>query len=345
MALGIKFGWRTAAGIGLAASAMLLSVACASDEDEATATPAAGGGAASTATMAPAPEGLDYESLSGTVSVDGSSTVFPISEAVAEEFSKVARGVRANVAFSGTGGGFEKFCRGEIDISDASRPIKDSEVDACKANGITDIVEIQVAIDALTVMVHPDNDWAACMTVEEANLAFKAGGATNWSDIRAEWPNESIKFYYPGTDSGTFDYFVEAIIDEVEGSDHRGDGTASEDDNILAQGIENDRYALGYFGFAYFLEAGQALKAVAIDGGDGCVDPSFDAALDGSYQPLARPLFIYTRESLLADKPEVLGFVNFYVENMQALVPDVGYVTLPENLHQEQMAKVTPFLP
>jgi len=345
MALGIKFGWRTAAGIGLAASAMLLSVACASDEDEATATAAAGGGAASTATMAPAPEGLDYAALSGTVSIDGSSTVFPISEAVAEEFSKVANGVRANVAFSGTGGGFEKFCRGEIDISDASRPIKDSEVEACKAAGITDIVEIQVGIDALTVMVNPANDWAACMTVEEANLAFKAGGATNWSDIRPEWPNEPIKFYYPGTDSGTFDYFVEAIIDAVEGSDHRGDGTASEDDNILAQGIENDHYAIGYFGFAYYLEAGQALKAVAIDGGDGCVEPSFDAALDGTYQPLARPLFIYTRESLLADKPEVLGFVNFYVENMQALVPDVGYITLPENLYQEQVAKVTPFLP
>lgn len=343
MALGIKFGWRTAAGVALAGGAMLLSVACGGDDETATATPAAGDGAASTATTAPA--GLDYASLSGTVSVDGSSTVFPISEAVAEEFSKVARDVRANVAFSGTGGGFEKFCRGEIDIADASRPIKDSEVEACKAAGITDIVEIQVGIDALTVMVNPQNDWAACMTVQEMNQAFKAGGATNWSDIRPEWPNEPIKFYYPGTDSGTFDYFVEAIIDEVEGSDHRGDGTASEDDNILAQGIENDHYAIGYFGFAYFLEAGQALKAVAIDGGDGCVEPTFDAALDGSYQPLARPLFIYTRESLMADKPEVLGFVNFYVENMQALVPDVGYVTLPENLYQEQVGKVSPFLP
>lgn len=344
MALGIKFGWRTAAGIGLAASAMLLSVACASDEDEATATPAAGGGTA-TATGTAAPAGLDYEALSGTVNIDGSSTVFPISEAVAEEFSKVANGVRANVAFSGTGGGFEKFCRGEIDISDASRPIKDSEVEACKAAGITDIVEIQVGIDALTVMVNPSNDWAACMTVDELNMAFKAGGATQWSDIRAEWPAEDIVFYYPGTDSGTFDYFNEVIIDAVEGSDHRGDGTASEDDNILAQGLENDTNAIGYFGFAYYLEAGQALKAVAIDGGDGCVEPSFDAALDGSYQPLARPLFIYTRESLLTEKPEVLGFVNFYVENMQTLVPDVGYITLPENLYQEQVGKVSPFLP
>ncbi|GMU40743.1 MAG: phosphate ABC transporter substrate-binding protein [Chloroflexota bacterium] len=340
-----KFGWRSAAGVALAAGAMMLTVACGSDSDESTATPAAGGGAGAAATMAPAPEGLDYASLSGTVSVDGSSTVFPISEAVAEEFSKVASGVRANVAFSGTGGGFEKFCRGEIDVADASRPIKDAEVEACKANGITDIVEIQVAIDALTVMVNPNNDWAACMTVEEANLVFKDGGATNWSDVRPEWPNEKIVHYYPGTDSGTFDYFVEAIIDEVEGSNHRGDGTASEDDNILAQGIENDRYAIGYFGFAYYLEAGQLLKAVAIDGGDGCVEPSFEAALDGSYTPLSRPLFIYTSEAILAEKPEVLGFVKFYVDNMQALVPDVGYVTLPEALHQEQAAKVEPFLP
>jgi phosphate transport system substrate-binding protein len=344
MALGIKFGWRTAAGVALAASALLVSTACGSDDSTSTATATATGGAAGTATEA----GLDYAALSGTISVDGSSTVFPISEAVAEEFSKVAKGVRANVAFSGTGGGFEKFCRGEIDVSDASRPIKDSEVEACKAAGITDIVEIQVGIDALTVMVNPANDWAACMTTEEVHNAFKGGGATKWSDIRPEWPNENIKFYYPGTDSGTFDYFVEAIIAGVnkdEKATHRGDGTASEDDNILAQGIENDRYALGYFGFAYYLEAGQKLTAVAIDGGDGCVDPSFDAALDGTYHPLARPLFIYTRESLLAEKPEVLGFVNFYVENMQALVPDVGYITLPEALYQEQVGKVSPFLP
>ncbi|MDP2327787.1 MAG: PstS family phosphate ABC transporter substrate-binding protein [Dehalococcoidia bacterium] len=347
MALGIKFGWRTAAGIGLAASAMLLSVACGSDDSTSTATATATGSGGATATAAPTEAGLDYAALTGTIRIDGSSTVFPISEAVAEEFSKVSK-VRANVGFSGTGGGFEKFCRGETEISDASRPIKDSEREACKANGITDIVEIQVAIDALTVMVNPQNDWAACMTTKEVHDAFKGGGATKWSDIRPEWPNENIKFYYPGTDSGTFDYFVEAIIAGVnkdEKATHRGDGTASEDDNILAQGIENDRYALGYFGFAYYLEAGQKLSAVAIDAGKGCVEPSFDAALDGTYVPLARPLFIYTRESLLAEKPEVLGFVNFYVENMQTLVPDVGYVTLPEALYQAQVAKVAAFLP
>ena len=318
-------------------------VACGEEEDEATSTSTPAATAA--ATEAPM-TGIDYGSLSGQVQVDGSSTVFPIGEAVAEEFSKVASGVRANVAFSGTGGGFEKFCRGETDISNASRPIKDSEVEDCAANGITDIVEIQVAIDALTVMVNPNNDWAACLTVEQAHEIFKDGGVTNWNEIDPSWPNEPIVGYVPGTDSGTFDYFVEAIIEGVsDDAGHRGDFTASEDDNILAQGIENDTYAIGYFGFAYFLEAGDALKAVAIDGGDGCVEPSFDAALDGSYQPLARPLFIYTSAKTLEEKPEVLGFVNFYLENMQELVPEVGYITLPENLYQEQVAKVEPFLP
>ncbi|MPZ97771.1 MAG: phosphate ABC transporter substrate-binding protein PstS family protein [Dehalococcoidia bacterium] len=287
---------------------------------------------------------IDYGSLSGSVRVDGSSTVFPISEAVAEEFSLVSD-VRANVAFSGTGGGFEKFCRGEIEISDASRPIQDDEVAACAANGIEDIVEIQVAIDALTVMVNPGNDFAECLTIDEVNNIFRGDGATNWSQVRDGFPDQPISWYYPGTDSGTFDYFVEAAIEGVdEEATHRGDGTSSEDDNILLQGIANDPNAIGYFGFAYFLAAGDELKAVAVDGGDGCVEPSFDAALDGSYQPLARPIFIYTTETLLAERPEVLGFINFYLENLGELVPEVGYVTMPEDLHQEQVAKIEPFL-
>ncbi|MGE3960962.1 MAG: PstS family phosphate ABC transporter substrate-binding protein [Dehalococcoidia bacterium] len=329
----------------------MLLVACSEDEEpaegegEATATATeASGTAAATATEAMA-EGIDYGSLSGEVQVDGSSTVFPISEAVAEEFSKVSD-VRVNVAFSGTGGGFEKFCRGEIQVSDASRPIRDSEVEACAANGIDGIVEIQVGIDALTVMVNPANDWAACMTVEQLHNVFKDGGVSRWNEIDPSWPDEPITGYVPGTDSGTFDYFVEAIIEGVdENAAHRGDFTSSEDDNILAQGIEADTHAIGYFGFAYFLEAGEALKAVAVDGGEGCVEPSFDAALDGSYQPLSRPLYIYTTEKHLAENPAVLGFVNFYLENMQALVPEVGYVTLPEDLYAEQVGKVEPFLP
>ena len=287
----------------------------------------------------------DLGSLGGSIRIDGSSTVFPISEAVAEEFQKLA-GTRVNVAFSGTGGGFEKFCRGETEISDASRPIEEDEIAACADNDINDIVEIQVAIDALTVMVHPENDFVDCLTLEELNLAFRGDGASQWSDIRAEWPEESIEFYYPGTDSGTFDYFVEAAIEGVdENAAHRGDGTASEDDNVLALGIENDESSIGYFGFAYYQEGGSALKAVEVDGGSGCVAPSLETALDGSYVPLSRPLFIYTTASLLQERPEVLGFVNFYLESSEALVTDVGYVPMPEDLFAEQVAKIEPYLP
>jgi len=322
-------------GAAIAVSALVLT-ACGDDDEE-----DSGNGTPAPTT----PGGIDYGSLGGEIRIDGSSTVFPISEAVAEEFSKVAD-TRVNVAFSGTGGGFEKFCRGETEISDASRPIKDSEVEACTANDIDDVVELQVGIDALTVMVHPDNDFVECLTLEQLNLIFKTGGATNWNEVDPSFPDESISWYYPGTDSGTFDYFVEAAIEGVdETATHRGDGTSSEDDNVLAQGIEGDANAIGYFGFAYFLGAGDRLKAVSIDGGDGCVEPSFDTALDGTYQPLARPLFIYTRESFLQDKPEVLGFVNFYLENTETLVPEVGYVTMPDDLFQEQVAKIEPFLP
>lgn len=324
--------------LGILFAVAALGVVACGDDDEGTTTTTA------TAENGGSTDGIDYGSLGGEIRIDGSSTVFPISEAVAEEFSRIAD-TRVNVAFSGTGGGFEKFCRGETQISDASRPIKDSEVEACGENDIDDIVELQVAIDALTVMVHPDNDFATCMTVDELHSVFATDGATRWSEVRADWPDEEIIKYYPGTDSGTFDYFVEAIIEGVdEEATHTGDGTASEDDNILAQGIENDANAIGYFGFAYFLEAGQALKAVAIDGGNGCVEPSFDAALDGTYAPLSRPLFIYTRESFLAEKPELLGFINFYLENLDVLVPDVGYVTMPEDLTAAQVAKIEPYL-
>ena len=292
--------------------------------------------------QAAAPTEIDYSSLSGEIRIDGSSTVFPIAEAMAEEFGYVSD-VRVNVAFSGTGGGFEKFCRGETQISDASRPIKDSEREACAENGIDDIVEIQVAIDALTVMIHPDNSFAQCMTVAELNQAFRADGAKKWSDIRSEWPDDDIIAYYPGADSGTFDYFNEAIIEEFEGSTHRGDGTPSEDDNILALGIGRDKNAIGYFGFAYFLEAGQSLQAVSVDDGNGCVAPSFEAALMGEYTPLSRPLFIYTRASLLSERPELAGFINFFLESVDAIVPEVGYVTMPADLLAAQFAKVAPY--
>ncbi len=294
--------------------------------------------------------GFDYGSISGEVRVDGSSTVFPISQAVAEEFSKVARDVRANVALSGTGGGFEKFCRKDIQVSDASRPMNQKEKDACAANGILndDIVEIQVAIDALTVVVNPQNTWAKCMTPEQLQLAFKNGGATKWSDLDPSWPSDSIKVYFPGADSGTFDYFKEAIKLRGEASKepaHRSDGVASEDDNVLVQGIEGDKNAIGYFGFAYYEEAGKKLTAVEVDGGKGCVAPTFDAALKGEYVPLSRPLFIYTTKSFLTERQDVLGFVKFYVDNMNALAEEVGYISLPEDLLKAQKDKVEPFLP
>ncbi len=318
---------------GLAAFA-LVTVAC-GDDGEPAATEAA-------ATKAAADEDK-YAGLSGEIRIDGSSTVFPISEAMAEEFGYVSD-VRVNVAFSGTGGGFEKFCRGETEISDASRPIKDKEVSACAENGIDDIVEIQVAIDALTVMIHPDNDFAQCMTVLELNQAFSAGGAKKWNEIRADWPDEDIIAYSPGADSGTFDYFNEAIIEAVEGATHRGDGTPSEDDNILALGIGHDKNAIGYFGFAYFLEAGQTLQAVSVDDGNGCVAPSFEAALSGEYTPLSRPLFIYTRASLLSERPELVGFLQFFLDSVDAIVPEVGYVTMPADLRAEQRAKIAPYV-
>lgn len=339
-----KRAYLLAATVSLVA---LAAVACGGDDDD---DDDNGGGSTPGATATAAQTGLDYAKLSGEVRVDGSSTVFPISQAVAEDFSKVAKNVKANVALSGTGGGFEKFCRKEIQVSDASRPIKDSEKEACAKGGIAadDIVEVQVAIDALTVVVNPQNTWAKCMTPAQLQMAFKNGGATKWSDIDPSWPAENIKFYYPGADSGTFDYFKEAIKLGGEKSSqpaHRSDGTASEDDNVLVKGIEGDKNAIGYFGFAYYEEAGKKLKAVEIDGGKGCVAPSFDAALKGTYTPLSRPLFIYTTKTLLKERQEVLGFVKFYVDNMNTLAKEVGYISLPDDLLKTQQAKVEPYLP
>ncbi|MCC6235997.1 MAG: PstS family phosphate ABC transporter substrate-binding protein [Dehalococcoidia bacterium] len=318
-----SFAWQGAA----VAAAVLLGAACSgtSTEPKTTTDPTSGTKA-------------NLSGLAGELRIDGSSTVFPISEAVAEEFGKAGAKTRVNVAFSGTGGGFEKFCRGEIEVSDASRKINDREKAACANAGINDVLELQVAIDALTVMVNPRNNFVTCLKRDELKTLFSVNGPTTWNQLRPEFPNQPIKFYFPGTDSGTFDYFREAII--TTSGQHRGDGTASEDDNVLAQGIENDPNAIGYFGFAYFLEAGQRLKAVEVDGGNGCVKPSFDNALSGAYVPLSRGLFIYTRESFLKERPEVKGFVQFYLENTNRLSKEVGYISLPDALLQQQTAKV-----
>ncbi|MDT8435856.1 MAG: PstS family phosphate ABC transporter substrate-binding protein [Gemmatimonadota bacterium] len=275
--------------------------------------------------------------LTGMVTIDGSSTVFPISEAMAEEFQIANPGVRVTVGISGTGGGFKKFCAGETDFSDASRSIKESEQELCAENGIEPI-EIPVAWDGLTVVRHPANDWATCMTVDELKRLWQPGSSiTRWNEIRPEWPDLEIELYGPDTDSGTFDYFTEAIVGEEDAS--RPDYTASADDNVLVVGVEGDRGSLGYFGFAYYEESADKLGAVAVDNGDGCVLPARETIETGSYAPLSRPMFIYAKRASL-ERPEVRAFLEFYLENAGVLVPEVGYVPLSAERYQAIEAEV-----
>ncbi|HTG17185.1 MAG TPA: PstS family phosphate ABC transporter substrate-binding protein [Blastocatellia bacterium] len=267
------------------------------------------------------------------VQVDGSSTVFPITEAMAEEFQKAKKGkVKVTVGIAGTGGGFKKFCRGETDISDASRPILKQEMEACKGAGI-EYFELPIAYDALTVIVNPKNDWVKALTVPDLKKMWEPSAqskVTNWNQVRSEWPNAPLKLFGPGADSGTFDYFTEAIVGKAKSS--RGDFTASEDDNVLVQGIANDRNALGYFGFSYYVENQNKLKAVPIDAGKGPVTPSAKTVEDGTYQPLSRPIFIYVSKKSM-DKPEVREFVEFYLKNAPTLVKQVKYVPLPQSVY------------
>jgi phosphate transport system substrate-binding protein len=267
------------------------------------------------------------QSQSRLIQVDGSSTVFPISEAMAEEFIAANPGMQVTVGVSGTGGGFKKFCANELDITGASRPIKASEAEACAAAGV-EYVEVPIAIDALTVVVHPQNTWATSMTVEQLKMLWEPaaeGQITRWNQIDPSWPNTPISLYGPGTDSGTFDYFTEAIVGKS--GDSRTDYTASEDDNILVVGVSRDRGALGYFGMAYYLENQGRLASVAING----VTPTADHVADGTYVPLSRPIFVYVKKSSLESRPEVRAFVEFMLNNATELVPEVGYVPLSES--------------
>jgi phosphate transport system substrate-binding protein len=264
------------------------------------------------------------------IKVDGSSTVYPITEAVAEEFQNAKRGaVRVTVGVSGTGGGFKKFCRGETDISDASRPILKKEMDACTQAGIK-YIEIPVAYDALTVVVNPKNTWAKTMTTAELKKMWEpaaTGQVMTWNQVNPAWPDAPIKLFGPGADSGTFDYFTEAINGKSKAS--RTDFTASEDDNVLVTGVSRDKNALGYFGLAYYVENQKKLNAVAVVNKEGkAVLPSPKAVEDGSYNPLSRPIFIYVNAAS-ADKPEVKEFVEFYLKHSPKLVPEVKYVALP----------------
>lgn len=269
-------------------------------------------------------------SVGGTVRADGSSTVFPITEAVAEEFRNEHPDVRAVIGFSGTGGGFKKLAAGEIDICDASRTIKDEELATCKANGI-EVVELEIAFDGLSVVVNPANDWCDCLTVEQLKAIWQPESAiSKWSDLNPEWPDEKIELFGPGTDSGTFDYFTEAICGESKAS--RADYTPSEDDNMLVTGVEGSKYALGYFGYAYYAENKERLKLVGVDAGDGnCVLPSLETVRSNTYTPLSRPLYIYVNQASLA-KPEIEEFVEYYLTNVGELVTSVGYVPLADEV-------------
>lgn len=269
---------------------------------------------------------------SAIITADGSSTVFPITEAVAEEFQGANPNVRVTVGISGTGGGFRKFCRGETDISDASRPITASEMASCKEAGV-EYVEIPVAFDALSVVINPNNSWAETMTVAQLKTMWEPaaeGKVTMWNQIDPSWPAEAIKLYGPGTDSGTFEYFTEAVNGKAKAS--RADYTASEDDNTLVQGVKQENGAIGYFGMAYYLANQGELKAVKVDNGNGGVLPSKETVIDGTYNPLARPIFIYVKASSL-DKPEVQAFVEFYMQNGARLSEEVGYVRLPDEAY------------
>jgi phosphate transport system substrate-binding protein len=291
----------------------LLATGCGRDDDSES------GGDTTTATG-----GSD---LSGRIEADGSSTVGPFTTAAAERFQNENSGVQVTVGVSGTGGGFERFCRDETDLSNASRPIKDEEATLCDEAGV-EYTEFQVANDALTVVVNPENDWANCLSVEQLNAIWKPGSKVdNWNQVDSNFPDQGLKLFGAGTDSGTFDYFTDVINGEEGAS--RSDYSATEDDNVTVTGVSGDKGALGYFGFSYYEENQGTLKAVEIDGGDGCVAPSVENAQNGSYTPLSRPLFIYAKNEALA-RPEVEAFVRYMIDNATEVAEAAQFVPLTD---------------
>jgi phosphate transport system substrate-binding protein len=293
----------------------LLAAGCGRDNASSTTTSAGGG-----------------SDLSGRIEADGSSTVGPYTTAAAERFQQQNPVVQVTVGVSGTGGGFERFCRGETDISNASRPIKEEEAAACKDNGV-EYVEFQVANDALTVVVNKENDWAKCLTTAQLKKIWGPGSkVNNWNQVEPSFPDVKLSLFGPGTDSGTFDYFTEVINGEAGAS--RSDYNASEDDNTTVTGVAGEKGGLGYFGFSYFEENQDKLNAVEIDGGDGCVAASVESAQDGTYKPLSRPLFIYVKKEALA-RPEVAAFLQYILDNETAIAEASQFVPLTD----EQLAK------
>jgi len=277
------------------------------------------------------PEGPDGRHENAVIRIDGSSTVFPIAEAVAEEFQLSRNSAtRVTVGLSGTGGGFKKLCRGDADVSNASRPILKEEMEACRAADVR-YYELPIAFDAITVAVNPQNDWVDTLTVEDLKKIWEPaaqGAITRWNQVRPEWPDAPLVLFGPGADSGTFDYFTEAVVGKAKAS--RGDYTASEDDNVLVQGVEHNKYALGYFGYAYYVAHKERMRAVGIAmNGSEAVLPALATVIDGSYQPLSRPLFVYVAEAA-AKRPEVREFMEFYLTEGSALAAEEGFVPLPE---------------
>ncbi|WP_372636294.1 PstS family phosphate ABC transporter substrate-binding protein [Cohnella sp.] len=301
--------------------------------------PTDGGKQGSTPPAAQAPA-APAKKLGGTIQVDGSSTVFPLSEAVSEEFGKVHKEVRVPVGVSGTGGGFKRFCAGETAISNASRPIKAEEAQACKDKNI-EYVELAVAFDGLSVIVSKNNTWVDKLSVAELNKIFEPNSkVVNWSDVRAEWPKEKIKIYSPGADSGTFDYFTEAVNKKAQASRNDSQVTFSEDDNVLVNGVAGDKNSIGYFGFAYYEHNASKLKLVPIVNKDGnAVLPAEKTINDGTYNPLSRPLFIYVNKKDLA-REEVKEYVTFYLKNAGKLAKQVGYINLPQKMYDDGLAKL-----
>jgi phosphate transport system substrate-binding protein len=305
--------------LGLTLAVALVAAACGGNDDSGT----TGGGGTQ---------------LSGTINIDGSSTVAPLSEAAAELFQEQNSGVRVTVGTSGTGGGFEKFCAGETDISDASRAIEADETKACESKGIK-YEEVQVANDGLSVVVNNQNTWANCLTTAQLKKIWDKGSKVdNWNQVDPSFPNEPLKLFGAGTDSGTFDYFTNAINGEEGRS--RSDYSATEDDNVTVTGVSGTNGGLGYFGLSYLQENQGKIKGIQVDGGGGCVAPTVETVQDGSYKPLARPLFIYPSDKAL-ERPEVKAFLEFYVNNYQKIAEDALFVPLTEEQAAEAKAKIT----
>lgn len=318
-----------AAAVTLFAALSFIVAACGGGGEEKTATPAPGGTAAATATKAP--------KLSGKIIGDGSTTVFPITEAVAEEFRKVQPGVDVVVGESGTGGGFKKFINGETTFNDASRPITADEKSALAAKGI-EYVEFTVAYDGIAVVVNPSSDFVSCLTVDELKRIWEPGSMiNNWKDVRPGFPDKPLTLYGPTSDNGTFDYFTEAIVGTAKAS--RSDYSASTDSNVRVQGVAGDKGALGYFGLAYYEENASKLRLLQIDGGAGCVAPSMETVVNGTYKPLSRPLFVYVRKDAL-QRPEVREFLRFYFTEGRDLAVEVGYAQAPDSAYANDLANL-----